>query len=39
MRQMEMMTHFRPTSRRPENVWNSSNMTPSAGKKTMYTSG
>jgi len=38
-RTIAMMTHFRPTSRRPQKVWNVSNIIPSAGKKTMYTSG
>ena len=36
---IEAMNHFRPTSRRPVNVWNVSAMTPRAGKNTMYTSG
>ena len=36
---IEKTNHLRPTRRRPVNVWNTSAITPSAGKKTMYTSG
>ena len=30
-----MTNHLRPTMRLPEKVWNTSAITPSAGKKTM----